>query len=131
MIKFAVLLAVVVLSACVEPSQTTIAGPSGQAINTAKCNQSPEKCMKKAAETCKGPYQVVDSHSKSGGLVADVIPGPVTWYSMSYQCGRSDGRMPTFPFRGQTYQAPQMTAAPKPTTTNCSKFGNSVSCTSY
>jgi hypothetical protein len=49
---------------------------------------------------------VVDSYSKAGGLVADILPGPVTWYYMSYQCGKSDGRMPSFAFRGQNYQRP-------------------------
>jgi hypothetical protein len=28
------------------------------------------------------------------------MPGPVTWYSMTYQCGPSDGKMPAFAFRG-------------------------------
>lgn len=30
--------------------------------------------------------------------MADVIAGPVTWYSLSYQCGPSDGKMPSFAF---------------------------------
>jgi hypothetical protein len=28
------------------------------------------------------------------------MSGPVTWYSVTYQCGPSDGKMPTFTFRG-------------------------------
>ena len=43
------------------------------------------------------PYAVVDSHSNAGGLLADILPGPVTWYTMVYQCGRA-GAFPQFPF---------------------------------
>ena len=121
------------LAACVEPSTTTIAGPSGQAVSTAKCSGSSETCMQAAADACKGPYQVVDSYSKAGGIVADVLPGPVTWYYLTYQCGKSDGRMPAFPFRGQSYQPPPVVAAPprQATTTTCSAFGNTMTCDSY
>jgi hypothetical protein len=77
----------------------------------------------------------LDSHSKAGGLIADLLPGPITWYYMSYQCGKSDGKMPTFGFRGQSFQPPPVVVAPaytpRTTTTNCNRFGNSVSCTSY
>lgn len=125
-----------ILSACVQPQQTTAIGPSGQAMQTAKCSQSPSGCYQKASETCSGPYQVLDSYSKSGGLVADIIPGPVTWYYMTYQCGRGDGAAPTFPFRGQQYTPiPVVQASPQtyrsPTTTTCNRLGNSVTCNSY
>jgi hypothetical protein len=60
--------------------------------------------LQKASQSCGGgPYQVLDSDSHSGGLVADLMPGPVTWYAMTYRCGQSDGKMPTFAFRGQTF----------------------------
>ena len=124
------------LSACVEPQQTSTIGPSGETMQVAKCSQSPNGCYQKASETCSGPYQVLDSYSKAGGLVADILPGPVTWYYMTYQCGRTDGRTPTFPFRGQQYvpppviQAPVQTYRPQ-TTTTCNRLGNSVTCNSY
>lgn len=66
---------------------------------------------------------MLDSESHAGGLVADVLPGPVTWYGMTFACGPSDGRMPSFAFRGQTYRPP--------TVTNCQKHGNMVSCQTY
>lgn len=69
---------IVALSGCVEPSETSVKGPSGQALVTAKCSQSPDGCFQKAANTCQGSYQILDSYSKAGGLVADLIPGPVT-----------------------------------------------------
>jgi hypothetical protein len=124
------------LFACVEPEQTSAIGPSGQTMLVAKCSQSPSACYQKASETCSGPYQVLDSYSKSGGLLADVLPGPVTWYYMTYQCGQTDGRTPTFPFRGQQYVSPPIIQAPvqtyRPsTTTTCNRLGNSVTCNSY
>ena len=87
------------LSACITTGDT-FTGPSGATANTAKCNQSPNGCYKQASETCKGPYLVLDSESHAGGTLADLIPGPVTWYVMTYQCGPSDGRLPTFAFKG-------------------------------
>ncbi|MBM2292578.1 hypothetical protein JQX09_11680 [Sulfitobacter pseudonitzschiae] len=119
------------LSACVEPQQTSIVGPSGQNMLVAKCSQSPNACYQKASDTCSGSYQVLDSYSKAGGLLADVLPGPVTWYYMTYQCGQTDGQTPTFPFRGQQYTPPPVIQAPAPTTTTCNRYGNSVTCNSY
>ena len=94
------------LSACMETTSNSTAfnGPSGTPVNTAKCPYSSTGCLKEASDTCKGgPYQVLDSDSHSGGLVADVMAGPVTWYSLSYRCGPSDGKMPAFAFRGQQF----------------------------
>jgi hypothetical protein len=96
----AAFLAAVCLSGCMETAGPSFNGPTGAALNTAKCSQSSVGCLQKASQVCGGPYSVVDSDSHSGGLVADVLPGPVTWYSMTYQCGPSDGKMPAFAFRG-------------------------------
>src|ERR1700761_1234790 len=87
------------LSACMT-SGDTFTGPSGAKANTAKCNQSPDGCYKTASATCGGSYQVLDSERHPGGAFADLIPGPITWYVMTYQCGPSDGKLPTFAFRG-------------------------------
>lgn len=124
------------LAGCVETQQTSMTGPAGQTISVAKCSKNAAGCYQKAAETCSGPYQVLDSYSKAGGLVADVIPGPVTWYYMTYQCGPTDGRMPTFPFRGPEITPQDINLIPNrsyqaPTTTTCNRIGNSVTCNSY
>ena len=120
------------LSACASSNGEDIPGPSGKPLKETKCNGSPTACLKTAAASCKGPYQVIDSSSNAGGIFADVLPGPVTWYRMRYQCGPSDGRMPTFAFRGQSYTPPPVIVTqPRTVTTNCSRLGNSVSCTSY
>ena len=91
------------LSGCMETAGPSFNGPTGAALNTAKCSQSSVGCLQKASQVCGGQYSVVDSESHSGGLVADLLPGPVTWYAMTYQCGPSDGKMPTFAFRGQQF----------------------------
>jgi hypothetical protein len=87
------------LSGCLTSSDTFTA-PSGATASTAKCSYSPNGCYQEATQTCHGPYQVLSSESHAGGVAADLLPGPVTWYVMTYQCGRSDGTLPTFAFRG-------------------------------
>jgi hypothetical protein len=36
--------------------------------------------------------KILNSESHAGGLLADILPGPVTWYTMTYVCGASDGK---------------------------------------
>jgi hypothetical protein len=102
----AALLGGVSLSGCAAPSSTSFVGPSGAQIHQAKCSQSPHGCYQEATKICNGSYQVLDSESHAGGLAADVLPGPVTWYGMTFSCGASDGRLPSFVFRGQQYTPP-------------------------
>ena len=72
----------------------TIVGPDGKPLkpaHQAKCSQSPAGCYAQATRDCRGgPYQILHSESHPGGLLADILPGPVTWYTMSYVCGPSD-----------------------------------------
>ena len=92
------------LSGCLaEPTNTSFTGPTGQVYHNAKCNVNPSKCFSQATAQCGGSYQVVDSESHAGGTLADIFPGPVTWYGMTYVCGPSDGKYPDFPFQGQRY----------------------------
>jgi len=92
--------AAISLSACNVTSGNSFASPSGAVVNRAKCSQSSDSCFKAAAASCGGPYQVIESESHPGRLLEDAMPGPVTWYTMTYQCGPSDGKMPTFAFKG-------------------------------
>lgn len=113
----------------------TLVGPSGKPMHRVKCNMSPTGCYQQATEACRSKsYQVLDSESRRGGLIADIIPGPVTWYSMTFQCGKSDGRLPDFPFRDMRsvpqYVPPPIQAPNQPSFTTCSRIGNSVACTS-
>lgn len=107
-IKVSMLLAVTAaLSGCVSGSAGDVQTPGGQKLHQVKCNGSPNGCFNEAAKLCKGgTYQVIDSDSHAGGLIADILPGPVTWYRMSFICGKSDGRMPAFPFQGQQFVPP-------------------------
>lgn len=98
----------------------TIYAPSGAVLNKATCKSSPGQCMADAGRKCGGSYQVIDSESHAGGLLADWLPGPVTWYSMLYQCGASDGQMPAFEFRGPQWRPPSYAS--------CSVSGQSIYC---
>jgi putative transposase len=77
-------------------SAQTIVGPSGkplQPVHRAKCSQSPAGCYEQATRDCRGgSYQILDSEGHAGGLLADILPGPVTWYTTSYVCGPPDGK---------------------------------------
>jgi hypothetical protein len=51
---------------------------------TSSARASPTGCYEQATRDCKGgSYQIVESESHAGGLFADILPGPVTWYAMS------------------------------------------------
>lgn len=65
-----------------------------------KCKQSPRDCFRKAERKCDSQYRVISSESHAGGLISDDVPGPVKWYYLQYQCGRSGGKIANFPFRG-------------------------------
>ena len=109
-------------------------GPSGKPVQQVKCSRSTTGCYQEAHETCRGPYQIIDSESHAGGVLADVFPGAVTWYTFTYACGRSDGRLASFPFRGSPHRefvnpvpAPAVIPTPRPPV-NCTsnRVGNSV-----
>jgi clan AA aspartic protease (TIGR02281 family) len=71
-------------------SAQTIVAPSGKPLYRAKCSQSLTGCYQQATRDCAGgSYQIVERESHAGGLLADILPGPVTWYTMSYTCGPS------------------------------------------
>jgi len=127
-----------VLVGCASPTVTEMRAPDGTALRSVKCNIDSQRCFLAATESCMasgGTYRVISSHSNAGGTLADILPGPVTWYSMTYICGPSDGKVPTFPFRGPQYVAPPViiaTPAPRRSiTTNCSRIGDTVNCTSF
>jgi len=120
------------LTGCVTPQTNTFVTPSGAQAQTTKCSQSPQGCFQTATNTCRGSYRVLDSYSKAGGLLADVLPGPVTWYYMTYECGRSDGSFPQFALRGAAPSMPSppvVVTAPQPRqSVTCTTFGNMTTC---
>ena len=123
------------IGGCVTPTVKEYTGPSGVATKQVKCNTSPDGCIQQASASCSsGPYRVVSSESHAGGLFADHLVGPVTWYSMTYICGESDGTEPTFPFNGQQFVPPpvviQQPAQSNGTTqVDCIQTGNYTKCT--
>lgn len=136
------LMAIVLWVSACEPSRpVSFAGPDGATVQKVKCKGEQGQCFSQASEMCgRGSYQVVDSESHAGGWLADVFPGPVTWYSLTFQCGPSDGRMPDFPFEGPEYVAPDVVAVGPiytppvygaPVHTSCSTMGAYTNCTSY
>lgn len=125
------------IAGCATTTVSEFRAPDGSRVNSVKCTSDPAKCFAMAAKSCpgEGTYRVLSSESHAGGLAADIIPGPVTWYAMTYSCGPSDGKMPDFKFAGQQYTPP---ASPspviikqQPTTSNCTKIGDSVTCRTY
>lgn len=138
MSKFAIAIVCAIMVWSGHAYTDSFVGPSGQRFQQAKCSRSPTACYETARAECRGPYQIIDSESHAGGLLADVMPGPVTWYSFSYICGRSDGRLAAFPFRGTPAQMPQVqaptfAAPPARSMTNCSssRVENSVHTTCF
>ncbi len=95
MTRIALLLSLTaILAGCAGTKE--IYGPSGDVIHSTKCKIDSANCLQDASDVCKGPYQVLTSSSHYGGLLADALPGPVRWFKMTYQCGRSDGNLPRF-----------------------------------
>lgn len=126
------------LSGCATASVSEFRAPDGTAIKTVKCTSDPTKCFELASQSCPtdGVYRVISSKSNAGGLAADIIPGPVTWYYMTFSCGPSDGVLPDFKFVGSRYSPPPPPQSPvlikqQPSTTSCTKLGNSVNCQTY
>ena len=136
-----VFLQLLMFAGCGTQSPNEFRAPDGSTLKSVKCASDSSRCFETAAQSCpgSGTYRVISSDSHAGGAIADIIPGPVTWYSMTYACGLSDGKMPDFNFVGQRY-TPASAPAPKPivitpapaaTTTNCIKVGDTLSCSTY
>lgn len=132
--KYVLLSIAALIAGCATPTVSDLRSPDGRAMKNVKCNIDAQKCLVLASETCKeqgGTYQVVRSHSNAGGTAADVLPGPVTWYNMTFICGPSDGRMPDFAFQGPRYDpGPDIVYQPqRPLRTSCSTIGGITNCT--
>ena len=134
----ALVLCAMLVAGCASTGVSEFRTPDGSAAKSVKCSSDPAKCFAVASNSCptEGTYRVLSSESHAGGLLADVLPGPVTWYSMSFVCGASDGKMPEFKYGGQQYVPLPPPPAPivvkqQPTTTNCTKNGNTTNCTTY
>lgn len=73
----------------------------GERIFEAKCQSSSAECLADVSATCPDGHTILDSESHAGGTLADVLPGPVTWYQVVFKCGGNGGEeRATFPHRG-------------------------------
>jgi len=125
------------LTGCAAPSAKVIRGPDGNSLHAITCTSDSTKCLAIASDTCAqtaGSYQVIASHSNAGGAAADLLPGPITWYRMTIACGPSDGKMPTFTFRGPQPVMPDFGSTDRGATrtTTCINLGNNlINCTTH
>ena len=125
---------IALLAGCAAgPKVESYIGPTGEKQSTIRCTKETSPCFQKASEVCNGgSYRVTNSYRNSGGMMADVLPGPVTWYTMSIVCGPPDGLMPEFELRGSEPAMPEMPPPPPPVKqTQCTGYGNTVNCTTY
>lgn len=60
---------------------------SGAQTLQAKCKASISDCDADAREQCHGDFRTIASESHAGGIFADALPGPVTWYTLRFTCG--------------------------------------------
>ena len=117
-----------IIAACLMVSTPALAdvtsfrGPAGQTVYKTTCKIDESECYQDAAAVCGKSYQVLGSESHSGGILADLFPGPIKYYSMSFACGASDGRIAQFPHHGPYYQPP------RPFVAECSENGWGVGC---
>jgi len=53
----------------------------------ARCKSDVSNCFADAQSQCGSRFTVVHQESHAGGLLADVLPGPVSWYTVTFRCG--------------------------------------------
>ncbi len=129
-----------ILSSCAGKDEVVKTSAYGTDAYKVKCTNTPESCLEDAYKQCNGrTFTTIYSDSHAGGILADYIPGPTTWYALTFKCG-GPGTKPNFAWRGTTTQEAissmkamqtiQKSFQPQTTQTNCYKLGNSINCTS-
>ena len=84
--KILLLLSLLLVVGCVSSSGSAFVSPEGESIYYTKCNVSEEGCLKDIAENCPSGYNTINTETHMGGILADLIPGPVRWWSITYSC---------------------------------------------
>lgn len=95
-----ILAAAIFLSGCFEVQ--------AQRINSVKCNIDFNKCLETIRSVCGGNYKVHDRGTHMGGLLADILPGPVVWFTATYSCVEISRTSPA----PQKKQVPEATKHP-------------------
>jgi hypothetical protein len=82
-------LLVTALLACGGSTKNMTAADGKQALQI-KCKSDRMNCLEEASSSCgSAGYHVLDEESHSGGIAADVLPGPVPWWTMLVRCGQA------------------------------------------
>lgn len=120
----AIFIAALLVASAAHAETTAMRGPSGGNVYTTKCSGSPDGCYQEASSYCRGgSYQILGSETHGGGLLGDWMNyGPVNYYTISYRCGASDGRLAQFPRSGAEY------VPPRPFIAECNGYYGGVDC---
>lgn len=115
--KFLLLFPVILAGCNSAPTSESFSTPNGATAYKIKCSDNSNGCYEQAKVACSGgSYQVLDSESRQDGVR--------TRYSMSIACGKSDGKLASFPSK----DAP---ASGGNTVTRCFNAGFGVTCNSW
>lgn len=68
-----------------------------QSFNTVKCNIDFKNCLETIRSVCGGKYDIHSRGAHMGGLLADIIPGPIVWYTAVYSCSKISKSPPAPP----------------------------------
>lgn len=77
----------------ISDSSSPGGGPGAADYFKTKCKSDVGDCMSDAAKQCAGAYTVIHEESHAGGILADLLPGPVTWYTVTFRCGAAAERV--------------------------------------
>ena len=101
--KNLLLLSLALLAGC-SSTEVVKTNAYGDDAYKVKCKNTPEACLEEAYTKCNGgTFTTLYSDSHAGGILADLMPGPTTWFALTFKCG-GEGTMPNFPWTGTTIE---------------------------
>lgn len=78
------------LLACGGGSTSHVTAPDGKPALKVKCKGDRADCLEMAGVSCgTSGYHILSEDAHSGGLAADLLPGPVPWWTMVVKCGKA------------------------------------------
>lgn len=88
MTRIIILLTAIFLSLASGTAQPQrIISPYGQTAYIVECKRTTNDCLHQAGNLCGSQgYIVLHTDSHAGGILADWLPGPITWYNLTIQC---------------------------------------------
>lgn len=93
--RVVVVILVAALLACggtgVSEVNTGVTTPEGEAVRgfQVKCKSDRANCLADAGDACPNGYYIVSEDQHWGGVLADAIPGPVPWWTLTIACGQA------------------------------------------